>query len=398
MKRFLALALTGVLSIGATATAFAGTDDAYFFGDSEYLTEMEDVEFYMNKMGYGTKIYTDPATSKFTDSRLNSSMLYFAGHGTQKSVNTGENRGICINDRTNFQDVKDTDFSRNEVTILAACQTGNYSDEPTDCLAGTIEDNGANCVLAWISSPHPNVMGDFTERFAYYVYRGNTYIDAVVNTKKYLLSEGLYHDNAIMENVIFGNINDTLPEVQARAAEQAKKNVIDPVSAYIDENLNQKIVEESVIYKDGSSNFDELEQYIQENVDTDFNLSDYSIKEFGEEENGVNLISFRLNVGGVPSDYGFIALCIDDELELITFTNNYEDMTAEEIKAMPVVMADSNDEELFEMAINADGFDYEVDEQRIEKYFDVTEGKIVNAVNTVYIDENGGYFCTENKF
>lgn len=105
-----------------------------------------------------------------------------------------------------------------------------------------------------------------------------------------------------------------------------------------------------------------------------------------------------MNVGGVPSDYGFIALCIDDELELITFTNNYEDMTAEEIKAMPVVMADSNDEELFEMAINADGFDYEVDEQRIEKYFDVTEGKIVNAVNTVYIDENGGYFCTENKF
>ena len=33
MKRYLAMALAAVLSIGATATAFAGADDAYFFGD-----------------------------------------------------------------------------------------------------------------------------------------------------------------------------------------------------------------------------------------------------------------------------------------------------------------------------------------------------------------------------
>ena len=44
MKRYLAMALAAVLSIGATATAFAGADDAYFFGDEEFLTEMEDVE------------------------------------------------------------------------------------------------------------------------------------------------------------------------------------------------------------------------------------------------------------------------------------------------------------------------------------------------------------------
>ena len=37
MKRYLAMALPAVLSIGATATAFAGADDAYFFGDDRRL-------------------------------------------------------------------------------------------------------------------------------------------------------------------------------------------------------------------------------------------------------------------------------------------------------------------------------------------------------------------------
>ena len=137
---------------------------------------------------------------------------------------------------------------------------------------------------------------------------------------------------------------------------------------------------------------------MQEIVVEVFVLDDYNIKEFGEEENGVNQISFRLNIGGVSSNYGFIVLCIDDEMKLITFTDNYGETTADEIKDMPMAMAVSDDAELYELAIRADGYAYEIDDQYIEKYFDVTTGKIVNAVNTVYVDENGGYFCTEHKF
>ena len=37
MKRYLAMALAAVLSIGATATAFAGADDAYFLEMKNFL-------------------------------------------------------------------------------------------------------------------------------------------------------------------------------------------------------------------------------------------------------------------------------------------------------------------------------------------------------------------------
>lgn len=398
MKRFLAMVLAAVLSMGASATAFAAADDAYFFGDEEFLTEMENVEYHMDRMGYYTKIYTNPIVSRFTASRLNSSVLYVAGHGTKYSVDTGDDCGICIDGSTGYKDVSDSSFSRTEMAIMAACKTGRYTNDPTECLAGTIEDNGANFVLAWTGSPNTGILGDYTDRFAYYVRRGNKYLDAAINTREYLLSKGAYETSTVFDNILFGRVNDTLPEVATRAAKQEAKAAVNPVAAYLDDELNQSVVEETVVYNAGSSDFDEIEQYIQENVDADFVLDDYSIKEFGEEENGVNQISFRLKVNGVSSNYGFIVLCIDDEMKLITFTDNYEDATVDEIKNMPMAMADSNDGELLDMAISADGYDYEVDEQYIEKYFDVTEGKVVNAVNTVYVDENGGYFCTEHKF
>lgn len=399
MKRFLAMALAAVLSMGTAATAFAGADDAYFFGDEEFLTEMEDVEYHMDRMGYYTKIYTNPTSSRFTASRLNSSVLYVAGHGSKYSIETGDS-GICIDGSAGLKDVSDSSFSRTEMAIMAACKTGKYTNRPTECLAGTIEDNGANFVLAWTGSPNTGILGDYTERFARYVRRGDKYLDAAINTRAYLISKGAFETSAVFDNILFGRVNDTLPEVATRAAKQAAKTAVNPVAAYLDDELNQKVVEEAVAYNAGSSDFDEIEQYIQENVDADFVLDDYSIKEFGEEENGVNQISFRLKIGGVSSNYGFIVLCIDDEMKLITFTDNYEDMTADEIKDMPMAraMVNRNDGDLLEMAIRADGYDYEVDEQYIEKYYDVTVGKIVNAVNTVYVDENGGYFCTENKF
>lgn len=398
MKRFLAMALAALLSMGATATAFAGADDAYFFGDEEFLTEMEDVEYHMGRMGYYTKIYTNPTVSRFTASRLNSSVLHVAGHGSKYSIDTGDDCGIAIDGRTGYKDVSGSSFSRTEMAIMAACKTGRYNNDPTECLAGMIEDNGANFVLAWTGSPNTGILGDYTERFARYVRRGDTYIDAAINTKNYLLSKGAFETSTVFDNILFGRINDTLPEVATRAAKQAAKAAENPVTAYLDDELNQEIIEEVVVYKAGSSDFDEIEKYIQENVDADFVLDDYSIKEFGEEENGVNQVSFRLNVGGVSSNYGFIILCINDEMKLITFTDNYKGITMDEIKNMPMAMADSNDDELCEMAIRADGYDYEVDEQYIDKYFDVTVGKIINAVNTVYVDENGGYFCTEHKF
>ena len=406
MKKGIAIILAAAISIIPVTTAFAGVDDAYFFGcvddDLDTSTEMENVEYWIDKMGYYTKIYTNPSISRFSDSRLNSSVLYFAGHGNKYSLNTGDDVGICNDGRNDYKDISDSNFSRTEMAIMAACKTGRYNNDPSECLAGTIEDNGANFVLAWTSSPNSGILADYTDSFARYVRKGNTYFDAVTKTENLLLNEGVIEDNPVFDVILFGRINDTLPEVSDDANSLAIKVSKNPVAAYLDEELNQKIVDKEVTYKAASHNYDEIEQYIKENVDADFSLENYNVKDFSKE-NGVDLISFRLKVDGISSNYGFTALCLDDELKLITFSNNYNNTSSENILSAASlstnsIATDYTDNELLEMAINADGFSYNVDEQYIEKYYDITEGKVVYNVNTVYEDNSGAYFCTVHKF
>ena len=49
-------------------------------------------------------------------------------------------------------------------------------------------------------------------------------------------------------------------------------------------------------------------------------------------------------------------------------------------------------------AIEADGYDYKVDEQRIQRYFDMKDLTYKCEVETVYIDNSGSYFATSNIF
>ena len=404
MKKLIALMLATAISIGPATVAMAGSDDAYFFGsdDSELDTteEMDDVEYYLDRMNYYTKIYTNPTVSRFTDSRLNSSFIYFAGHGNRYSVNTGEDRGICIDDRDDYKDINDNSFSRTELAILAACRTGDYRNDPEDCIAGVIENNGANCVLAWQSSPNNGVIGDYTKQFAKYVYRGNSYFDATENAQEYLIENiGVHEDSSVFDYILFGNINDTLPEVEESRSLATNENE-SAIENYIDEDINQHIISDDITYKAESLDFDEIEKYIRENIDREFDVDNYTVKDFGEKANGYNSVVFRKNIDGVETNCGFSVISIDNKAKLINFTKNYEEYN--DVKALNTIetksLIDYNEEEIFEKAKEADGYSYKIDEQRLIKYYDVELGKMIYEVETVYIDDEGFCFCTVNKF
>lgn len=403
MKRFLALALAAIMSMGTMATAFAGVDDAYFFGyvgdDIDTTEEMEDVEYELDRMGYYTKIYTNPTVSRFTASRLNSSFLYFAGHGTKLRINTGDDCGICMDGTSGYKTINTTDFSNTELAILAACKAGLWNQDPIECLAGVIEDNGANCVLGWQTSPNTDMVAMYTDKYANYLRKGNTYLDAHINTREYMINnKNVITNNPVFNTALFGNVNDTLPEVADTASLAMYASNVDPINAYLNEDLNQHIITDSITYKYNSKNFNAIEAYVKENIDANFDLDNYKITEYGEEENGVNSIAFRLEVNGLTSNYGFSILCIDDEAKLINFTDSYDKVSVDELAAVPMTVSENSDAELLDMAIAADNTGCTVDEQTISRYFDVNQGKVVTEVDTVYVDEAGSYFCNTNTF
>ncbi len=103
-------------------------------------------------------------------------------------------------------------------------------------------------------------------------------------------------------------------------------------------------------------------------------------------------------VNGVVSNYGFSIICINGKAGLINFTDTYAISKIECKSCLSSKIYDYSDEYLFDKAIEADGYNYDIDEQYVQKYYDVETNKIVNEVNTVYVDENGMLFCTLNVF
>lgn len=168
------------------------------------------------------------------------------------------------------------------------------------------------------------------------------------------------------------------------------------VERFLDPDVNQKIIEEDVVYVSGSKNYEEVEKYMRENVDETFRANDYIITE--DNLNGIlpgyNSLIMRLDVNGVSANYGYLFTCLNDKAALITFIGEKnEDFDINEVGKPKL-----SDEEAKQRAIEADGYDYKVDEQRIQRYFDMKDLTYKCEVETVYIDNSGSYFATSNIF
>lgn len=168
------------------------------------------------------------------------------------------------------------------------------------------------------------------------------------------------------------------------------------IDRFLDSDLDQKIIEKDVVYVSGSNDYSEIEKYIKENIDQNFSINDYDITE--DNMNGLlpgyDSLIMRLNVNGVSANYGYIVTCLNGKAALITFIGE---------KNTDFNMANTNesqlsDEEAKQKAIEADGYDYKVDEQRIHRYFDMKDLTYKCEVETVYIDDSGHYFATSNIF
>lgn len=168
------------------------------------------------------------------------------------------------------------------------------------------------------------------------------------------------------------------------------------VDRFLDPDLNQKVIEEDVTYVSGSKDYREIEKYIKENIDKDFSVDDYTVTE--DDVNGLlsgyNSLVMKLDVNGVSANFGYLVTCLNGKAALITFIGEKNT----EFDIAQVETQQLSDEEAKQKAIEADGYDYQVDEQRIWRFFDMKDLKNKCEVETVYIDNHGGYFATSHVF
>lgn len=168
------------------------------------------------------------------------------------------------------------------------------------------------------------------------------------------------------------------------------------VDRFLNPDVDQKIIEEDVVYVSGSRNYEEVEKYIRENVDEAFRANDYIITQDNMNGTlpGYHSLIMRLDVNGVSANVGYLVTCLNDKAALITFIGEKnEDFDINEVGKPQL-----SDEEAKQKAIEADGYDYQVEEQRIQRYFDMKDFTCKCEVETVYMDDSGHYFATSNIF
>ena len=186
------------------------------------------------------------------------------------------------------------------------------------------------------------------------------------------------------EKSILLTINKEVPETELS------------VDRFLDPDLDQKVIEDNVVYRAGSKDYKEIEAYIQKNIDKKFDIKGYIVTEDNSDGllSGYNQLIMKLDVNGVSANFGYIVTCLNDKAAIITFIGEKNpDFSVDQVKTDRI-----SDEEAKKKAIEADGYDYEVDEQRIRHFFDMKDLKNKCEVETVYIDNSGHYFATSHIF
>ena len=162
------------------------------------------------------------------------------------------------------------------------------------------------------------------------------------------------------------------------------------IRVYLNDSENQCVIDDTrVRYMKGSMDITEAGKYIKENINADFAVEDYSVK---ENEKFINWVFLRFVVDGIDSNFGYNLICFDGNVRIINEVGKFnEDFDVSVIK--PVGMTD---EEIKAKAVELDNASGRVDEQRVYKYFDMNDLKFKAQVETVY--EKTGLYCLEQVF
>ena len=165
---------------------------------------------------------------------------------------------------------------------------------------------------------------------------------------------------------------------------------------YINEDIRQEIVDgKGIRFSKDSDDYTDIEKYIQENIDKDFSIGDYIVTLTDNTQlEGIYTLTIRLNVNGIPANFGYRVICEDGYAKIINFNGEMNpNFDAAELPEKLI-----SDEEAKARAIADNDSKYTVVGQKVSRYFDMESLKFVCSVETEYMDKGGATVVKENKY
>lgn len=169
------------------------------------------------------------------------------------------------------------------------------------------------------------------------------------------------------------------------------------IKEYIENDHKQKIIEENnVRYNEKSKDYTEIEKYIKNNMNPQFNLKDFVIEEYSlldgtviDSTDSVDMIPLRIldiryYVGKYCSSFGYQVTTLHGYAKMIDYVGEWNDnFNIDKIK-FPTI----TDEELKKKA--AENYaDFEITGYKIVRFFDMDTLEFKAAVSVSFIDSEG---------
>lgn len=405
MKRKLSvLLLTGIMTISTTIPSLAETiqpmrydnmaEIYYCVGkglndNNKYIDcteEAETVAKYAEKWGYFADMYENPKLKEFSDGRLDSIITYYGGHGLPTYLNIGSATGLTTAGRTGYKDINNVSFNTVEFAMLAACHSSGIAS-----IMSNNSKSGKTCTLGWTGEPESVFVTHYVKYFFEGLDMGKTFADArrYARDKMKTHTGGRINNDDIYSDEMFGYSNNTITKLDTRAVQNDNSHSI--FDLLYDGSENQHVVDKEMYYVNNSQKYDEIEEYIKENINDKFNIDNYVPSEDISDDGYIDGITFNYKVGDLTADYGYDVLVEGNKVKLITeFGNRLDDEPS--LTAYDTV----SENYLFDLAVAENGITDKVVKQSITKWFDSKEKKIKYVVSTVY--ENEGEYAVRFEY
>ena len=406
MKKIIMMLISTTMVVSITATAFAESiqprysNTGYVFScigngeddDNDYIDTLEEcgtVCDYINKWGLFGELYINPSLSEFQDGRLNSPIIYFAGHGKYDSVNTGGSSGISDGNKSGYKNIRNVDFDETKIAVLSGCYTASVPGNITERL----NINGADFSLGWKNSYDNEHSRRFSAAFFKHLDQQRSCFDALYYATDELLTgadgeSAIWNNADIFDFAYYGDGDFTINSFLSTYSEDVN-NDYDRYTPLYHDDLVQYEVEDDVNYQYGSKDYDELENYFKENINEDFDISDYNCKDMEAFIDGdLNILTLRYKVGSIDSNFGYNVMTDNGKVFLITQVGT--DITDENIFSP---LTEISDNEIKELAKENFEISSPLYKQDLEKIFDSKEMKTKYYVTNIYGSEESGYFA-----
>ncbi len=249
--------------------------------------------------------------------RLESDILFFAGHGSTGSIVAAPGVGVCsYTGRSGFVYTGNINWANTKLVTIMGCSTGGESTASYKNIAHDIFTRSGykSTTIGWRDTIYDVDIVRWSNRYYTKLKEGKTIRDAI----DYAMSYDKYHSDTIKDLSFFGSWDMIVKKSLTRS------NLINDSNNIKEEsNSNSLKIKEDIYFTRDNQNIDLIVEKIKQ-LYSDFDINNFEVKihKLSDTEDQF-IIDFHYKIGEFYTNEGYVVSIRDGKMYEVTNNMNY---------------------------------------------------------------------------